>query len=146
MKTAIWMLAAALGAAGCYGSMMSDPDQMRSMIDDARQENESHAAMTMAAGSLTQVRNEMGRHEGAMDAMSDMMNRTMDGMSHCTGAGMAELRHMHDGMVGEMAQHGTAMDQATDLGAATSEVTRHTGAMRTMLDGMDEASGRMGCM
>ncbi len=121
MKTATWMLAAALGTAGCGGSMMSDPDEMRSMIDDARQENVTHVTTTDAADSLAQVRDEMNRHEGAMGDMMDMMDSEMDGMSHCNGSGMQDLRDMHDGMLGEMDQHGTAMDQAVDLDAATAE-------------------------
>ncbi len=146
MKTATWILVAALGAVGCNGSMMSDPERMRSMIDDARQENETHLIATDTASTLVQVRGEMTRHEGAMDGMTDMMDREMDGMSHCSGAGMQDLRGMHDSMLGEMDQHAVVMGQAANMDAAAAEAVRHTGAMDAKLDGMAEATGRMGCM
>ena len=145
MKTAIFMLAAALGAAGCGGSMMSDRDWIRSMVDDARQENDAHRVAIDAAGSLAQVRDEMDRHEATMDDMMGTMGTGMDGMTHCTGSGMQYLRAMHGDMNGEMDQHGALMDQSTDLDTASAEVTRHAGAMDEMVDGMDVASDRMGC-
>lgn len=146
MKNAIWLLAAALAVTGCGGSMMSDADEMRSMVDDARLENDTHLATTEAAASLAEMRDEMTRHESAMDGMMTMMSDAMGEMSHCSGPGMQELGDMHDGMSGEMSAHAAAMGQAADLGAATTEVTRHAGAMQTMFDRMDVASGRMGCM
>ena len=146
MKTLTWILAATLAAAGCYGSMMSDPDRMRSMVDDARRENDAHRVATDTASSLAHMREEMGRHQAEMGDMMGGMGTAMDGMSHCTGAGMQELRDMHVGMLDEMGQHGAAMDQTTTLDGATTEVLRHTGAMDDMLAGMDEASDSMGCM
>lgn len=146
MKAMIWILTAMLGSAGCDGSMMSDADQMRSMVADVRQESDTHVAAVRAAESLLRVGEEMGRHEAVMEDMMGMMDRGMDGMSHCAGPAMQDLRDMHDGMGGEMDEHAATMRNAMDLGAVTSEVTRHADAMAGMLDGMDEASGRMACM
>lgn len=146
MIKAILLLAATLGVTGCGGSMMSDADEMRSMVDDARLENDAHLATIEAAVSLDQMREEMTRHDGAMDGMMNMMSDAMGAMSHCSGPGMQELRGMHDGMRGEMNEHASAMDQAANLDAAAGEVTRHASAMHTMFDRMDVASGRMGCM
>lgn len=145
MKTATWMLAMALGIGGCDGTMMSDADQMRSMIDDARRENEAHRGTAAGATTLAEMRGEMTRHDSVMDEMMGEMGMEMDGMSHCTGGGMQTLRGMHERMGGEMDQHGAAMEQAADLTAAASEVDRHVGAMRDMLDAMDTATGTMGC-
>ncbi len=145
MKTAMWMLVAALGAAGCTGSMMSDPDRMRSMIDDSRLENEAHRDAAARAPSLAAMRDEMTRHDGVMDDMMGEMGAAMDGMSHCSGGGMQALRGMHDDMMGEMDAHGTTMDQSADLDAAAAEVARHAGTMHEMLDGMDAATASMGC-
>lgn len=145
MKIATWIVVAALGAAGCDNSMMSEGDQMRSMIDDARLENDAHLASTEAATTLAQVRDEMGRHDGAMSDMMDTMDDAMDGMSHCAGPGMRDLRDMHEGMLGELDQHGAAMDQAADLDASAAEASRHAASMHDLLDGMDAATGRMGC-
>lgn len=146
MNNAIWLLAAALAVTGCGGSMMSDADEMRSMVDDARLENDTHVATVEAAATLGQMRDEMTRHKGAMDGMMNMMSDAMSEMSHCSGPGMQELLDMHDGMSGEMSTHTAAMDQVADLDAATTELARHVGAMHTMFDRMDVASGRMGCM
>lgn len=145
MKTAMWMLVAALGAAGCTGSMMSDPDRMRSMIDDSRLENEAHRDVAARAPSLAAMRAEMTCHDGVMDDMMGEMGAAMDGMSHCSGGGMQALRGMHDNMMGEMDGHTTAMDQSADLDAAAAEVARHAGTMHEMLDGMDAATANMGC-
>ncbi|MBZ0231442.1 MAG: hypothetical protein K8M05_03765 [Deltaproteobacteria bacterium] len=145
MKTATWMLAIALGIGGCDGTMMSDPDRMRSMIDDARLENEAHRDAAAGATTLADMRGEMTRHDAMMDDLMDDMGMAMDGMSHCTGAGMQDLRGMHDDVDGEMTGHRTAMDAATELAAAATEVDRHVGAMHAMLDGMDAATARMGC-
>ena len=145
MKATSWMLAAALGAAGCNGSMMSDPDRMRSIFDEAQHENDTHLAAADGAGSLAELRGEEARHDATMDDMMDEMGTAMGNMPHCTGSGMGDLRNMHDGMGGEMDEHGTAMDQTSDLDAALVEVARHAGAVGDLLDGMDEATGRMGC-
>lgn len=115
------------------------------MVDDARQENNAHRVAIDAADSLAQVRDEMDRHEAMMDGMMGTMGTEMDGMTHCTGAGMQDLRDMHGDMNGEMDQHGAVMDQSTDLDTASAEVTRHVGVMDEMVDGMDVASDRMGC-
>ena len=145
MKATSWMLAAALGAAGCNGSMMSDPDRMRSIFGEAQLENDAHLAAADGAGSLAELRGEEARHDAAMDDMMDEMGTAMDNMPHCTGSGMADLSNMHDGMGGEMDEHGTAMAQTSDLDAALTEVARHAGAVGDLLDGMYEATGRMGC-
>lgn len=145
MKTATWMLAIALGIGGCGGTMMSDPDRMRSMIDDARLENEAHRDAAAGATTLAEMRGEMTRHDAVMDDMMGEMGMEMDGMSHCTGGGMQTLRGMHEDMGGEMDQHRASMDQAADLTAAATEVDRHIGAMHEMLDAMDTATGAMGC-
>lgn len=146
MNNAIWLLTAALAVTGCGGSMMSDADEMRSMVDDGRLENDTHVATIEAAASLGQMRDEMTRHERSMDSMMNMMSGAMGEMSHCSGPGMQELRDMHVDMVGEMSEHAAGMGQATALDAAAAEVARHAGAMRSMFDRMDVASGRMGCM
>jgi len=142
---ATWMLAIALGIGGCDGTMMSDPDRMRSMIDDARLENDAHRGAASAATSLAAMRDETTRHDGVMDDMMGEMGSAMDGMSHCTGGGMQDLRGMHDDMMGEMDAHGTAMGQTAGLDSAVAEVGRHADAMHAMLDSMDAASGNMGC-
>lgn len=146
MKAIIWMFVAALGITGCGDSMRSETDQMRTIIDDVRQETDGHQVAITGATSLVQLGAEMDRHGTVMDDMMGGMGATMDGMSHCTGAGMQDMREMRGGMVGEMDHHGTTMGQVPDMAAATTEVTRHTGVMHDMLDGMDDATGRMGCM
>lgn len=145
MKTATWMLAAALSVAGCTGAMMSDPDRMRSLIDDLRLENEAHRDAAVNAASIAELRDEMTRHDGVLDGVMSEMEAMMDGMSHCTGGGMQAMRGMHDDMMGEMDAHGAAMEQASDLDAAATELGRHAGAMHGMVDGMDAATGTMGC-
>jgi hypothetical protein len=145
MKRTIWMLAVALGATGCDGAMMSDSARMRSMLDELRVENDVHVSAAYGADSLAAMRGEQARHAAAMDDMMDEMGTMMNEMSHCTGSGMEALRDMHDGMSGEMDQHGPAMDRASALDAAAAEVARHAGAVGALLDGMDEATDRMGC-
>ncbi len=145
MKTATWVLATALGIGGCDATMMSDPDRMRSMIDDARLENEAHRDAAASATTLTDMRGEMTRHDALMDHLMDDMGMQMDGMSHCTGAGMQDLRGMHEDAEGEMTGHRTAMAATTELAAAATEVDRHVDAMHMMLAGMGAATARMGC-
>ena len=145
MKTTLWMLVAALGTTGCDSSMMSDPDRMRSMLEDVRYENDQHVRTANGAASTVVLRDEMVRHGSTMDAMMGDMGDAMDGMSHCTGAGMGAMRSMRDDMMDEMDVHRSTMDQAAGLGDARDEVSRHDGAMRDLLDGMDEATSRMGC-
>lgn len=145
MKTPIWLLAVALGAAGCGGSMMSNPEQMQSMIDDTRAENHAHRDAASTTDSLASMRDEMVRHRGTMSGMMDDMGAAMDGMMDCAGPGMGDLRGMHDAMNGEMNHHAATMDSETSLGPANAEVLRHAGVVDGMLDTMDDAIGRMGC-
>ena len=145
MKTTTWILAITLGIGGCGGTMMSDPDRMRSMIDDARLENDAHRDAAASVSSLADMRGEMTRHDAVMDDMMGEMGMEMDGMSHCSGGGMQALRGMHEDMGDEMGLHRAAMDQVGDLTAAATEVDRHVGAMHDMLDAMDSATAHMGC-
>ena len=126
--------------------MMSDPDEMRSMIADVRAENDAHRANGASAGTLDAMHEETVRHEGAMGDMMGEMSMMMDGMSHCSGPGMEHMRGMHEGMTGEMTRHDAAMDAAADLPTARDEVGRHGQTMAGMLDGMDTAAGHMDCM
>jgi hypothetical protein len=141
---AMWGLVAALGTVGC-SSMMSDPDRMRTMIEDVREENDLHVALANGATMLGELREEVSRHDAAMDDMMEEMGGAMDGMSHCTGAGMGDMRAMRHDMMGEMDRHRSTIDQATDLGGAREDVGHHDGVMQGLLGGMDEAAHRMGC-
>lgn len=145
MKTAMWMIALALGAGACSDSMMSNHDEMQAMIDGARGEADRHRALSAAAGSLEEMRGEMSRHEDAMTPMMDGMTMEMGAMSHCC-AGMEGARTMHAGMAGEMESHRTAMDSAMDVGTAMDEVGRHSQAMGDMLGHMQDAMEDMDCM
>ena len=145
MKPATWMLVLALGAGGCDDMMMSSPDQMRSMIEDARVENQAHGHAAAGATTLAAMHDEMVRHDRTMDELMADMGMAMESMSHCTGAGMQELPGMHGAMGTEMASHRATMRASADVGAAAAEVDRHVGAMHAMLDGMDEATAHMGC-
>lgn len=146
MKTATWMIALALGASGCSDSMMSDHDQMQTMLDEARGEADRHRGLSAAAGTLEAMRGEMSRHEGAMAPMMDGMAMEMGEMSHCSGAGMQDLRTMHAGMAGEMGTHRAAMEDSLDVSTAMDEVGRHSQAMEDMLGDMQNAMGDVDCM
>ena len=146
MKTAMWMLALALGMGACSDSMMSDHDDMQGMIDDARGEAERHRTLSAAAGSLEGMRGEMSRHEGAMTPMMAGMTMEMGEMSHCAEAGMHDLRTMHEGMAGEMETHRAGVENAAAVGAAMDEVGRHSQAMGDMLGHMEHAMEDMDCM
>ena len=148
MRSGMWIaVAAALGAAGCNESMTSsDPDEMRTALDGARDEVDEHVAAVTEADSLVAVRDEAGRHQRAMDDVMGMMGSAIDDMPHCMGRGTGALRDLHESMGGEMVHHGAALERAESLDAAATEVTRHAGALDGVLGDMEEASGEMRCM
>lgn len=145
MKTSTWMFLAALGVGGCGSSMMDGPDEMRSMLDGLRQEAESHLVDATAVTTMDGMRTEMRRHDLGMSAMMGDMESMMAGMSHCGGAGMNDLRDMHDAMISELGGHQSVIAQLAELPPAKAEVTRHVDAMRGMLDDMRGATAQMGC-
>jgi len=145
MKTAIWMFVAVLGVGGCGSSMMDGPDEMRSMLDGVRQETEVHLVDATAATSMEGMRAAMGRHDLGMDNMMGDMESMMAGMTHCGGGGMNELRDTHSAMMSELDGHQSAITRLAELPPAQTEVVRHVGAMRAMLDEMHDATARMGC-
>lgn len=145
MRTLMMLCLVLLTGSGCHTSMMNDPGAMRDLVDQARAENDTHLAAVGEALSLAAVATETARHDGRMEQIMGDMDDTMAGMSHCTGAGMADMHGMMTGMTTEMDGHHTAMQDADDLAAARAEADRHAAAMTGMMDGMDGAMGHAGC-
>ena len=146
MRMRTMFVIAIFGLSGCGTSMMGDLDNMRNLVDEGRAENLAHLDASRTASTMPMMQSEMSRHTGAMSSMMRDYDGTMAGMeSHCSGAGMADMRTMHDGVDGEMAQHSATMGSMTDLAAARAEVERHAKAMTSMMDGMDGAMSKMSC-
>ncbi len=136
----------AFALAGCGIGMMSDVEQMRTIVDDARVEGATHRAAALAIETMPEMQLEMTRHARVTTGMMSDLAAGMDGMAaHCRGSGMGEMRAMHGDLDGEMAEHAAAMASQADMAAAHAEVERHVEATNAMMETMEGAMGRMTC-
>lgn len=115
-------------------------------VSSLRSETTRHHSQVMGASSLDEAREDVALHDDNVDDTMSRMSSHMNGMSGCMGGGMSMMHGKMSAMTTEMADHGTAMQAATDMESARGACIQHTAAMNDMLDGMGEALDAMGCM
>jgi hypothetical protein len=149
MKTPwfIVIVAGNLLASGCTSGHMTDSmDEMRASITDVRAENARHLQACTAAASYADVMAELGHHEDGMSTMMDRMGDAMNGMSHCSAAGVGRMDDRMSVMSQTMSDHRARLEGATDVGPAHAECGEHATTMEAVLSEMHDELGNMSCM
>jgi hypothetical protein len=146
MKLAYPIVLAATLAACTHPMHDDDTDLLGNDISSLRSETNRHHSQVMAASSLDEARTDVARHDSNVDDVMGRMSSHMNGMSGCMSGGMSMMHEKMGAITTEMADHGTAMQTATDMESVRGACIQHTAAMNDMLDGMGEALDSMGCM
>lgn len=153
-RRSLLVLLSALGA-GCGQDpgMSGSTNGVSSALDEAASENERHAAVCRHAGSLSDMLDDVTRHETAMNDLTARMVTARDQMRSDMGEGMAcaeqGLDHMSLDLSdtnAEVAEHSKQMRGAATLGAGHFECAVHEHELRQMLESMRNDWGSMSCM
>lgn len=137
-------------ATGCLGDHELDArHDMSAAVAEAETENERHAGACGIVRSMSEMMDELERHEDAMASLMTRMMGARDGMMGMHACGGANLDHMSDSVDGarsEMMDHSERMRAAETLDATRAECDAHTQVVGGMMQGMMDDLDSMPCM
>jgi len=153
IRRSLVFLLSALGA-GCGDEpgMMSAPDGVSVVLDEATLENGRHAEVCRGAGSLSDMLNDVTRHELTMNGVmarmaegNDPMRTDMMTGHACSEQGPAHMSQDLAETKAELATHAKQMRAADNVGAGHYECSVHAHELRNRLESMKDTWRSMSC-